>query len=313
MVSMLGNPRRLGVLLWALPLLLSAACGSVQPGPEPDTGGSGRLDIVAALYPFQFIAERVAGDHATVTSLTEPGAEPHDVELKPSQVASLTGASLVVYEKTFQPAVDEAVLQSGNPNIIDTATVVRLKPLAAGDDLDHGHDALDPHVWLDPQNMITITDAVRDKLATLDPRHAGDYTDRSTALKGELSELDRSFASGLKSCVRQDFITTHAAFGYLARRYHLNQIGISGITPDAEPSPARIAEIQDIALEYEITTIFTETLVSPAVAESIADDLDLATDVLDPIEGITAQSRGQDYVAVMKSNLAALRKAGGCS
>ena len=161
--------------------------------------------------------------------------------------------------------------------------------------------------------MIKITDAVRDKLAAVDPGHAGDYTERAAGLTQDLTKLDQSFAAGLKSCQREDFITTHAAFGYLASRYHLNQIGVSGISPDAEPSPARIAEISDIALEYEITTIFSETLVSPAVAESIADDLGLRTDVLDPIEGITPESRGQDYLAVMDANLAALQKANGCS
>jgi zinc transport system substrate-binding protein len=309
MISMLVNARRLSALVCALPLLLAAGCGRAEPGQVPDAAHTASLNVVAAFYPFQFIAERVAGDHATVTSLTEPGTEPHDVELKPSQVASVAEADLVVYEKSFQAAVDEAVVQSGNPNIIDTATVVPLKPLDDGD----GHDQLDPHVWLDPTNMIKITDAVRDKLATVDPGHAGDYTERAAALTSDLTRLDQSFTAGLKSCQREDFITTHAAFGYLATRYKLNQIGISGISPDAEPSPARIAEIQDIALEYEITTIFSETLVSPAVAESIAGDLDLSTDVLDPIEGITPESRGQDYVAVMGANLAALQKANGCS
>ena len=306
---MLVNARRLSALVCVLPLLLAAACGRAQPSPEPGTSDAASLNIVAAFYPFQFIAERVAGDHANVTSLTEPGAEPHDVELKPSQVANLAEANLVVYEKSFQAAVDEAVAQSGNPNVIDTATVVALKPLADSED----HDHLDPHVWLDPTNMIKITDAVRDKLAAVDPGHAGDYTERAARLTQDLTKLDQSFAAGLKSCQREDFITTHAAFGYLASRYHLNQIGVSGISPDAEPSPARIAEISDIALEYEITTIFSETLVSPAVAESIAGDLGLRTDVLDPIEGITPESRGQDYLAVMDANLAALQKANGCS
>ena len=108
-------------------------------------------------------------------------------------------------------------------------------------------------------------------------------------------------------------MTTHAAFGYLAERYHLTQIGISGLSPDSEPSPARIAEVQRVARDHRLTTIFYETLVSPAVAQAIAGDLGLATDVLDPIEGITSQSRGQDYLSVMSANLAALRKAGECS
>jgi zinc transport system substrate-binding protein len=102
-------------------------------------------------------------------------------------------------------------------------------------------------------------------------------------------------------------------FGYLAQRYHLIQIAISGLNPDTEPSPARIAEVQRLATEHGLTTIFSETLTSPAVAQAIAGDLGLVTDVLDPIEGITDQSRGHDYLSVMSANLAALRKAGGCS
>jgi zinc transport system substrate-binding protein len=117
----------------------------------------------------------------------------------------------------------------------------------------------------------------------------------------------------LAHCVRTEFITTHAAFGYLAERYHLTQIGISGLSPDSEPSPARIAEVQRIARNHGLTTIFSETLVSPAVAQAVAGDLGLRTDVLDPVEGITNESRGQDYLSVMSANLAALRRAGECS
>ena len=256
-----------------------------------------------------------------MTSLTAPGAEPHDLELTPKQVASVSEASLVIYEKSFQAAVDEAVAQSGNPNVLDTATVVPLVPLAqpaggddhtAADGEDHESSGLDPHVWLDPNNMITITDAVRDHLVALDPAHAADYRENADRLDNELKALDSSYRTGLKSCRLKEFITTHAAFGYLSRRYGLEQVGINGLSPDSEPSPARIAEVQQIAEQHHVTTIFYETLVSPAIAQSIAGDLGLRTDVLDPIEGITDHSRGDDYLAVMESNLAALRKANSC-
>lgn len=314
-------PRAVGTVLAAALLLLGTACGANESvGGSP--GQPGQLSIVAAAYPFQFVAERVAGERGAVTSLTAPGAEPHDVELTPRQVASIAEADLVVYLKGFQPAVDEAVAQSGNPRVLDTTTVVPLRPLAEdehgeeshGDERDHGQGqgGLDPHVWLDPTKLISIVDAVAGRLAEQDPENAEAYRANAAALTQELTTLDQEYRTGLSPCVRREFVTTHAAFGYLADRYDLVQISIAGLSPDSEPSPARIAEVQREAKEHQITTIFYETLVSPDVARSIADDLGLKTDVLDPIEGITPESRGQDYLAVMRSNLPALRSAGEC-
>jgi zinc transport system substrate-binding protein len=325
MILMSVSGRRLGVVACLLSLLAAAACASTGSAGTL-TRTPGQLRIVVAFYPLQFVAQRVAGDHAAVSDLTQPGAEPHDVELTPRQVASLTTASLVIYEKGFQPAVDEAVRQSENPEVIDTTTTVPLRPLTlSGDDLGHGegtgddhapsddHPGLDPHVWLDPTAVSRIAHAVESRLVIIDPAHAADYARNSRMLEEDLRKLDRSFRNGLRHCVRTEFITTHAAFGYLAERYHLTQIGISGLSPDAEPSPARIAEVQRVAREYQLTTIFSETLVSPALAEAIAGDLGLRTDVLDPLEGVTDQSRGTDYISIMDSNLTAFRKAGGCS
>ena len=319
MVLMSVSVRRLSVGACLLALLAVAGCaGGFARTP---TGNPDQLTVVTAFYPLEFVAQRVAGDRATVANLTQPGAEPHDLELTPRQVASLTTASLVIYEKGFQPEVDEAVVQSENSDVIDTTTIVSLQPLPThdGDDLGQregiGRDrhALDPHVWLDPTAVSRIAGAVQRRLVTIDPDHAADYMRNTAELDQELRRLDRSFRAGLSHCVRTEFITTHAAFGYLAQRYHLTQIAISGLSPDAEPSPARIAEVQRVARDHGLTTIFSETLVSPAVAQAIAGDLDLVTDVLDPIEGVTDQSRGHDYFSIMASNLAALRKAGGCS
>jgi zinc transport system substrate-binding protein len=320
MVLMFVSLLRLCLLACLLPLTMAAGCTAAGPANSVDTKQPGRLTIVAAFYPLQFVAQRVAGNHAEVSNLTQPGAEPHDLELTPRQVARLTTASLVIYQKGFQPAVDEAVLQSGNSEVIDTGTVVPLRPLSTiEDDHDHGPGAerddpeMDPHVWLDPTAVSAIARTVQVRLSTLDPDHAAEYSRNTDTLHKQLISLDRSFRAGLRHCVRTEFMTTHAAFGYLAARYHLTQIAISGLSPDSEPSPARIAEVQREARDHQLTTIFYETLVSPAVAQAIADDLDLATDVLDPVEGITSQSRGRDYLSVMYANLAALRKAGTCS
>ncbi len=331
MVFMLKMLRPLTALACASGLLMVSACSDAASNAASAT--SGQLTVLTASYPFQFIAERVAGERATVQSLTQPGAEPHDVELTPKQVADISTADLVVYEKSFQPAVDEAVGQSGNEHIFDTTTAVPLEPLSTGAEDDHGHgdeehapgeepaadeenhdeSGLDPHVWLDPTNVATIAKAVADGLSKVDAEHAAEYAANAATLESSLNKLDQDFTSGLRSCRRTEFITTHAAFGYLAKRYGLVQIGISGLSPDSEPSPARIAEVHQEAKEHGITTIFYETLVSPAVAQSIAGDLNLKTDVLDPIEGITPESKGQDYLAVMQANLTALKAANECT
>ena len=333
MVFMVNRTRALVIAVAATLTPLVAGCANAGPAG----GADGGLTVVTSAYPFQFVAERVAGSNATVTNLTAPGAEPHDLELTPRQVGSLSDAGLVVYERGFQPAVDEAVEQSGAGTVLDTTTVVPLEKLGTGDDHEHEgaegaehegehaegeehageHDhgaagGLDPHVWLDPTKLATIATAVADRLAAVDPDHAAAYRTNAEALGVELTALDSRFRSGLTDCRQTEFITSHTAFGYLAKRYGLVQIGISGISPDTEPSPARIAEVQKEAAEHQVTTIFTETLASPAVADAIAGDLGLRTDVLDPIEGITDASRGRDYVAVMDANLVALQEANGC-
>jgi len=314
-IFMKPSHRRALAIVAAIALLLVAtACGG--PGSPSGLGAEqrGRLRILAAFYPFQFVAERVAGDHAAVSSLTAPGAEPHDLELTPRQVASIAQADLVIYERTFQPAVDEAVAQAGRDpqNVVDISTVVPLEDHGLPAEGASGRHALDPHVWLDPIRLASIVGAVADRLAAIDTANAADYRTRAANLQALLRDLDGSYRTGLANCRRTAFITTHTAFGYLAERYGLIQIGISGLSPDAEPSPARIAEVQREARARGITTIFYETLVSPAVAKSIASDLHLKVDVLDPIEGIVATSRGNDYLSVMAANLTALRKANDC-
>ncbi|MFT3860554.1 metal ABC transporter substrate-binding protein [Micropruina sp.] len=309
-----------------LALASTTGCGSGgQPSsPAASTAAStaGKLSVTVAFYPFQFIAQRVGGDQVNVTSLTAPGSEPHDLELTPKQVAALGQADLVIFQKGFQPAVDTALQNVQVKATVDTASFLTLKTLeeegehaAEGEHSDEEDEpgSLDPHTWLDPSNMVAIAEHVRDALSAADPAAASTFSANTTTLIDDLNKLDDDYRTGLTSCQRTVFITSHEAFGYLAQRYGLQQVGIRGIEPDTEPTAARIAQVQKIARENKVTTIFFETLVSPAVAESVAGDLGLVTDVLDPLEGITAQSRGADYLEVMRSNLTALRKANDCS
>lgn len=291
-----------------------AACGATPAGP----GSGDTLTAAVAFYPFEFVVERVGGDLVETQNLTTPGAEPHDLELTPRQVALLSTADLVVFQSGFQPAIDTAIAQASPQRVVDAADHVTFIPAGDGHDEDGeehpGEDgANDPHTWLDPTNLAAVATQVKAALAAARPEATAELTANTDALLADLDALDGDFRTGLATCTLRTFITSHAAFGYLAHRYDLEQVGIRGLEPDAEPSAARIAEVQQIATREGVTTIFFETLVSPVVAESVARDLGLATDVLDPLEGLTDASRGSDYLEVMRANLAALQKANSCS
>ncbi|WP_213454022.1 metal ABC transporter substrate-binding protein [Rhizomonospora bruguierae] len=266
-----------------------------------------RVAVITAFYPLQFVTERVGGDAVSVDNLTKPGAEPHDLELSPKQVAQVTDADLAVYLKGFQPAVDDAVGQRDAGKNLDVASV---QPLNAAPPGEEG--GLDPHVWLDPVRLGAIADAVATRLGEVDPTHAADYTGRAAALRADLGKLDAEYAAGLANCERHEIVTSHAAFGYLAARYHLTQVALSGLTPEQEPSSQRLATVVEQARAHHATTIFFETLVSPKVAEVIAKEVGAKTAVLDPIEGLEPGDSG-DYLSVMRSNLSTLRTALGCS
>ena len=293
----------------ALAALLALAVLTGCAGPAI---ADGRLNVVTAFYPLRFLAERIGGPQVQVTDLTKPGAEPHDVELNPRQVGQIVDAGLVVYLKGFQPAVDQAVSQEARGRALDAASVVPLLPLSTSTDGEketaHGRD---PHVWLDPVRYATIADAVGARLGQADPAHAADYTARAAALHRQLDALNADFAAGLKTCQRREIVTSHSAFNYLATRYGLTQIGITGISPEAEPAPRRLAAVAAEARRTGTTTIFFETLVSPKVAETLAREVGAKTAVLDPLEGLTEP--GGDYFSVMRSNLAALTTALGCT
>lgn len=297
--------RVVATLLAAVIVLAASACGT--------TGGpaAGRLSVVAAFYPLQFVADRVGGDRVSVTNLAPPGAEPHDLELNPRQVAQIADADLVVYLKGFQPTVDEAVDQQARTSV-DVATMVPLLGGAADPDQAGAAEGADPHVWLDPTRLATIGIRLAEQFAEQDPDGAAGYQIRARQLTSDLDALDREFSNGLTTCQRREIVVSHAAFGYLADRYDLRQIPITGLSPEVEPSPQELAAAADRAREHAATTIFFETLVSPRVAEAVATAIGAQTAVLDPIEGLEPGSGG-DYVSVMRTNLATLRPALGCA
>ena len=300
---------KIAVAVSALSLVL-AGCSS----SESESSG---LKVIAAFYPLEFVAKTIGGDLISVENMTPPGVEPHDLELTPKQITTLDDADLLLYVAGFQPALEEAATQSAPANSLDVMAINGLNLLGATED-GHNHDeeahsdeemVSDPHVWLDPERLIVVAKAVAAKLSEVDPDNSETYATNLTAFVEQLEGLDADFTSGLASCERRLIVTSHAAFGYLADAYNLEQEAISGLSPESEPTPKRLNEIGKEAKADGTTTIFFETLASPKVAQTLADDLNISAAVLDPIEGI---GEGQTYFSIMESNLEALRKALNC-
>lgn len=302
----------------ALALLL-ATSGCAAFGDDADG-----TQVAAAFYPLAFVAERVAGDLAEVDNLTTPGTEPHDLELTIRETAVIAQADLVIHEQGLQPAVDEAVEQNAAGDVLDAAAVVGLQPFADSSDHDehadeahheddgHDHDGeLDPHFWQDPLRMADLADAVADRLADLDPAHADDFAANAATLRADLVDLDAAYTDGLADCERRTIVVSHDAFGYLTR-YGLEVAPVAGLSPDAEPSPATLGELQHLIEDDGITTVFSERLASPRLTRSLADDAGVTTAVLDSIEGLTDETSDDDYLTLMRANLDALRKANAC-
>ena len=294
----------------ALVALAMAATGCTS---RPGSSADGSVHVVASFYPLAEAAEQVGGDLVQVENLTAPGVEPHDLELTPHQVESIDTADLIVYlGGGFQPAVEDAIGDASGPTL-DASASIRNLPVPSGE-TDASLTA-DPHVWLDPTLYERIVAEVRAALSQRDPADANTFADNAAAFDQQLELLDRAYRSGLANCDRTTIVTSHAAFGYLSARYGLTQDAISGLSPDAEPTPQHLADIKALVERDGVTTIFTEELVSPKVAQTLASETGATTAVLNPLESLTPDeaASGADYVSVMRQNLATLRGALGCA
>lgn len=285
------------VLTAALVALAASACTPAGAGDD------GTLDVVASFYPLQYVVEQVGGEHVDVASLVPPGGEPHDLEISPHEVQGLRDADLVVYLPGLQSAADEAVATLDQEHVVDAAEGAGIGPGG------NGSGSRDPHFWLDPTLLAAVGSQVAGALAGVDPEHADDYAAAADRLSGELAALDTELADGLAACAGATVVTSHEAFGYLADRYGLVQVGLTGLDPEVEPSPARLRDVGDVVRAEGVRTLFFERSAGPGLTAVLADELGVGTAVLDPLE---TQPRGEsdaepDYLAVMRSNLAALR------
>jgi zinc transport system substrate-binding protein len=269
-------------------LLIAAAVSGC--GSDSGSGSSGKTSVVAAFYPLAYAAEQIGGSSVDVTNLTPPGTEPHDVELSVRDVEKVRSADVVLYFGAgFQTALERAVdgADGETVDLLDSVDV---------------HEK-DPHVWLDPVRYEQIAKKIGDVLH----RPSEPFVRR-------LARLHADYRAGLAHCARREIVTSHEAFGYLADRYGLQQIAITGISPEAEPTPRALEHVIEQVRESGATTVFFETLLSPRIAETVARETGARTAVLNPLEGLTEDelARGENYFSVMRENLATLRKALAC-
>ncbi|WP_019911879.1 metal ABC transporter substrate-binding protein [Paenibacillus sp. HW567] len=303
----------------------SAPAATVEPTAAP---AAARLDIKVSFYPMYEFTSKIVGDLADVETLIPPGIEPHDWEPTAQDMAGISAADVLVYNGAGMEGWVQQVLDSAAGSklvAVEASKGLNIMEGAEEEEADHEHEhkegghaeeghehgGLDPHVWLDPALAVKEVRTIEAALSAADPGHAAAFKANSDAYVAELEQLNQDYKEGLKDTKRKDFITQHAAFGYLAREYGLTQVPIAGLSPEQEPSAAKMAEIVKFAKAHEVKTIFFETLVSSSVADTIAKEIGAKSAVLNPIEGLTDKDRSSnlDYIGIMRQNLEALRTA----
>ncbi len=287
--------KRLTVCALAALLMMASLTGCAQ-----EAGG---LTVMASFYPMADFAAKIGGDRVKVTAMVPSGTEPHDWEPSPMDIVNLNRAKVFVYSGAGMEHWAEDVLKS-----LDNRELIAVEASSGVTLLDEGDGQSDPHVWLNPQNAIIQMANIRDALTKADPAGKDAYEANFQKYAAELDKLDSEFKTALAGLENRDVVVAHAAYGYLCQAYGLNQTAIEGLSPDSEPDPARVARIIDFARERAVKVIFFEELVSPKVAQSIAAQVGAGTDVLSPLEGLTAEeaAAGDDYFSVMRKNLKAL-------
>jgi len=313
---------RLGAICFLLLAVVLPSCGGTgdQSSRGTPASSASAMHVSASFYPIQMLAERVGGDLIEVYNPVPPGTEPHDLELTPRAIERIQQSKVFLHlGRGFQPAIDRALDTIKNKQTIDkdVSAGIDLMPASPNEEehAEEGNDAAyDQHIWLDPILAQAMTSNIEDALSEADPQNQATYRANAEKVRSELTALDQEYKTSFKSCARKEIITSHAAFGYLTRRYGLEQLAVSGLSPETEPSPARMQEVINLAKERRAKYIFFETLADPRVAQVIAEGAGAQTLVLNPIEGLTEEQvrQSKDYFSLMRENLSNLKLALDC-
>lgn len=350
MLLSLNSKTRISAMAVAIVFIATISSWLAYSSPCQAATANKKLQVVTSLFPLQEMARSVGGDRVSVNLLLPPGAEPHSWEPKPSDIVTLTKADIFIYLGAGMEPWVYGILQSINRPSLKVFEASQGLPAIAngrekmetgenekgpphspdphaqhkdhndhdddhGDDHDHHHDPMDPHFWLDFSYDQIIVSKIAKAFSELDPAGAGFYIQNASHYQKKLAELDRKYQEGLKGCQnRKIFLGGHSAFAYLAKRYHLEQVTLYGVSPDAEPSPKIVAETVDLAKRLKIKTIFFEELVSDRMARVLAEEVGAGTLTLNPGANITKEhlKSGVTFLSLMEKNLENLRKGLAC-
>lgn len=273
--------------------------------PKQKMQQSDKIRVVTSFYPLYFFANQIGGEKADVIDITPFGAEPHDYEPTAMDMAKIENSRILIVNGNFEPWIDKVKTNLEGKNI----TII-----TAGEGL-FSQKVPDPHVWLSPKLANKEVKAILAGFLKSDSPNRDYYQKNADRLLVKLDDLDKKYQQGLNSCRKKDIITSHLSFYYLAKEYGLNQTAISGLSPDSEPSPRQLTEIADFAKKNSIDFIFFEKLISPKLAETIAEEIGAKTLLLDPLEGISQNEieSGENYFTKMETNLTNLKLALQCN
>ncbi len=305
---------KIGAVVVVVALLIAGAMVLNKKDNTTANKNDNKVNVVASYYPLYDFAKNIGGDKITITNITPAGSEPHDYEPSPQELVTANKSDVFIYNGgTMEPWVDKFVPDYKQINVKASDGI----DLAEGADEETGKpssEIKDPHFWLDPVLAQKIVNNIRDGLIKADAKDKDYFTNQAKAYNEKLAQLDQDYKTGLTTCESRSAITSHAAFGYLAKRYNLDIVSIAGVSPEEEPSAAKLAELTQLVKEKNIKYIFFEGLVSPKLAQTIASETGAKTEVFDPIEGISDedQKQGKDYLSVQRENLQSLRTALSC-
>jgi len=307
----MNRKKRIGVIsLFSILLIAAVGCGN-QEDTQPK---SNKLKVVTTFYPMYDFTKNVAGDKVEITMLLEAGTDTHGYEPSAKEVTAISDADVFIYNseemEVWVPSVLDSI-DTENTVVVNASEGISL--LESTEDPDE-HEAeeheVDPHIWLDPVRAQEEVSNIKEGLIAADPENKEMYETNAIDYNEKLQALDQEFEIAFSDATKRTFVTQHAAFAYLADRYNLEQVSIAGISTEQEPSPAKLAELQDYVKENDINYIYYAEASSSQIAETLANETGTELEILNPIEGITTedQEKGIDYIQLMKNNLAALQK-----
>jgi zinc transport system substrate-binding protein len=306
-------------------ILLLTGCSKTQTDQSASTDQ--QVLVATSFYPLYDFATNVVGSTDSVISIIPNGAEPHDFEPTPQDLAKIYNAKLFIFNGAgMEPWAEKLApeLEAKGVKVLELADFVDLLPAdhdkEAHSEDEHtdehadDHGDFDPHFWLDPAIVAELTNQIATTLSEVDAEKQAVYTENAKKFVAELTELDGAYKASLASCQVKYTVTSHSAFNYLAERYGFQVESIAGISSDEEPSPARLAELTEFVKANNVKHILFETLVSPKLAETLAAEAGIKTLVFNPLEGLTKNQieASENYITIMNQNLESLKTALNC-